>query len=201
MAIARSLINQPEMLFADEPTGNLDSRTSEEILTMFERLNQDEGITIILVTHDPGVARHARRTIHMKDGLILEGGRGRRETRSVVLRIAGRALRRNVMRTLLTTLGIIIGVGAVITMMEIGNGATRAIQKTLTSIGANTLVIIPGAQSVGGINYGIGSQTTLTPRTPRPSPSECPAVANVAPIVRARTQIVYGNRNWVPTYI
>ena len=58
------------MLLADEPTGNLDSRTSEEILEMFEQLNTDEGITIILVTHDPNVARHARRTIRIKDGLI-----------------------------------------------------------------------------------------------------------------------------------
>jgi ABC-type antimicrobial peptide transport system permease subunit len=120
---------------------------------------------------------------------------------AAVLRTAGRALRRNVMRTLLTTLGIVIGVGAVITMMEIGNGATRAIERTLTSIGANTLAVIPGAQNVGGINFGIGSQTTLTPADAQAIARRCDAVGNVAPIVRARTQIVYGNRNWVPTYI
>ena len=105
------------------------------------------------------------------------------------------------MRTLLTTLGIVIGVAAVITMMEIGNGATLAIQRTLTSIGANTLVIIPGAQNVGGISYGIGSMTTLSPQDADSITKECPSVANVAPIVRARTQIVYGNKNWVPTYV
>jgi ABC-type antimicrobial peptide transport system permease subunit len=105
------------------------------------------------------------------------------------------------MRTLLTTLGIVIGVAAVITMMEIGNGATLAIQRTLTSIGANTLVVIPGAQNVGGINYGIGSQVTLSPKDADSIAKECPAVANVAPMVRARTQIVYGNRNWVPSYV
>ena len=70
VAIARSLINRPQVLFADEPTGNLDSRTSEEILEMFQGLNGTEGITIILVTHDPGVARHATRIIRIKDGLI-----------------------------------------------------------------------------------------------------------------------------------
>ena len=68
--IARSLVNQPRLLFADEPTGNLDSRTSEEVLEMFERLNTEEGITLILVTHDPGVAEHAKRVIRMRDGRI-----------------------------------------------------------------------------------------------------------------------------------
>ena len=73
VAIARALINHPPLLFADEPTGNLDSRTSEEVLRMFERLNQKEGITIILVTHDAEVAQHARRLIHIRDGIIDDG--------------------------------------------------------------------------------------------------------------------------------
>ena len=111
------------------------------------------------------------------------------------------ALGRNVMRTLLTTLGIVIGVGAVITMMEIGNGTTIAIQRTMASIGANTLVIVPGAVSISGVNQGSGSKITLTPQDADAITKECPAVRSVAPIVRARTQIVYGNRNWVPTYI
>ncbi len=69
VAIARSLVNRPRLLLADEPTGNLDSRTSEEILQMFADLNR-EGLTIILVTHDPSVAQHAKRVIHIRDGLI-----------------------------------------------------------------------------------------------------------------------------------
>src|SRR3954464_13250014 len=73
VAIARALINHPPLLFADEPTGNLDSRTSEEVLEMFQHLNEKEGITIILVTHDPGVAQHAKRTIRIHDGLIVPG--------------------------------------------------------------------------------------------------------------------------------
>ena len=70
VAIARSLVNQPRLLFADEPTGNLDSKTSAEVLEMFQKLNDEEGITIILVTHDPGVAEHAKRVIRMRDGRI-----------------------------------------------------------------------------------------------------------------------------------
>jgi polar amino acid transport system ATP-binding protein len=76
VAIARALINNPPLLFADEPTGNLDSRTSKEVLQMFEQLNAEEGITIILVTHDANVAHTARRTIRISDGLIEAGAFG-----------------------------------------------------------------------------------------------------------------------------
>jgi len=70
VAIARALINQPPVLFADEPTGNLDSKTSEEVLRMFENLNREDGITIIMVTHDPKVAGHAQRNVSLCDGLL-----------------------------------------------------------------------------------------------------------------------------------
>jgi ABC-type lipoprotein export system ATPase subunit len=73
VAIARALVNHPPLLFADEPTGNLDSHTSEEILRMFVELNKIDGITIIMVTHDPDVAKHARQIIHIHDGVIVDG--------------------------------------------------------------------------------------------------------------------------------
>ena len=73
VAIARALVNHPRLLLADEPTGNLDSHTSEEVLRMFQQLNADKGITILLVTHDAAVAAHARRIIRISDGLIADG--------------------------------------------------------------------------------------------------------------------------------
>jgi putative ABC transport system ATP-binding protein len=73
VAIARALVNHPPLLFADEPTGNLDSHTSEEILRMFFELNGTDGLTIIMVTHDADVAKYARRVIHIHDGVIVNG--------------------------------------------------------------------------------------------------------------------------------
>ena len=70
VAIARALINEPSLILADEPTGNLDSRSGEEIMRLFDALNA-EGITLIMVTHEEDIARHARRVIHMKDGRIV----------------------------------------------------------------------------------------------------------------------------------
>lgn len=78
VAIARALINRPRLLLADEPTGALDSTTSKEILELFEKLHEDVGLTIILVTHDANVALHAQRTILVRDGLVLSEGEERK---------------------------------------------------------------------------------------------------------------------------
>jgi macrolide transport system ATP-binding/permease protein len=224
VAIARSLINRPPLLFADEPTGNLDSRTSEEVLQTFQRLNEEEGVTIILVTHDEQVARCAKRVIRIRDGVVEDdqspvgetpvqsvprstsdvSAGGSSKPRPRIHRMLGTALnglRRNVMRAALTALGIIIGVAAVIAMMEIGRGSSTAIQKTIASMGASNLLIMPGTAASGGVSFGAGSVMTLTPQDSEAIATEAPAVRAAAPIVRARTQVVYGNRNWVPTFI
>jgi len=112
-----------------------------------------------------------------------------------------KALQRNAMRALLTTLGIVIGVGAVIAMMEIGAGSSAAIRKTVSSMGANVLNLSPGAASSGGVSFGAGSRTTLTPEDCEAILQECPSVRAASPLVHTRTQVIYGNRNWVPTYI
>jgi putative ABC transport system ATP-binding protein len=71
VAIARALLNNPALILADEPTGNLDSRTSSEIMNIFKTLNEEKGMTMIMVTHEPDIAAWARKRIHLKDGLIV----------------------------------------------------------------------------------------------------------------------------------
>ena len=228
VAIARALINNPSILFADEPTGNLDSKTSEEVLELFRRLNEEEGVTIILVTHDANVARSAKRIIRITDGMVEAeepqtqaapaeqvgatppaGAEVLAKLRSGLawlrlqwmVRTALHGLSRNVMRAALTTLGIVIGVAAVIAMMEIGRGSSSAIQATIASMGANNLLVLPGTASSGGVSFGGGSAMTLTPQDAEAILNESPAVRGAVPIVRARTQVIYGNRNWVPSFI
>src|SRR5689334_433236 len=117
------------------------------------------------------------------------------------LRMATHALRRNVLRSALTTLGIVIGVGAVIAMVEIGQGSSTAVKKTIASMGADNLLVMPGTASSGGVSFGSGSVLTLTPQDADAIAADCPSVRDVAPIVRARTQVIYGGKNWVPMYI
>ena len=113
-----------------------------------------------------------------------------------------RALRRNAMRSALTTLGIVIGVAAVITMMEIGNGSAAAIEETIARMGSNNLMVLPGSVTTGAVNYGTGSQQNLTIEDFEVVAAECgELVAGVAPVVSTRTQVVHGNRNWIPTYL
>ncbi|HLX62808.1 MAG TPA: ABC transporter permease [Planctomycetota bacterium] len=116
-------------------------------------------------------------------------------------RTATIALRRNLMRAALTTLGIVIGVAAVIAMMEIGKGSSSAIQKTIESMGANNLLVFPGQAASGGVSFGAGTTMTLTAADSDVLPRDCPAISVSAPVVRARTQVVYGNKNWVPMNI
>jgi macrolide transport system ATP-binding/permease protein len=232
VAIARSLINQPALVLADEPTGNLDSHTSVEILHMFQQLNA-EGITVILVTHDPKVAAYAHRTIRISDGLI-EGDERSAESQAIAtaveavpqagqagqkpaaadsarhrssggsslsifpptIRTALGALQRNKMRSALTALGVIIGVTSVIAMTEIGEGSKIAIQESIGKMGANNILVLPGAATSSGVSFGSGSVQTLTPEDADAILKECPSVSDVAPVVRARTQVVYNNRNW-----
>ncbi len=112
------------------------------------------------------------------------------------LRIATRALSRNKMRSFLTALGIIIGVGAVIAMVSIGEGAKRGIEDRFASMGTNLLFVSPGSQNARGVHGGWGSMTTLKEEDAYAILAECPAVEYISPSVNARAQTVYGNKNW-----
>ena len=223
VAIARALLNDPRIILADEPTGNLDTRTGAEIIELFKTLNREKGITVVFVTHDPEVASHGQRVIHFKDGLVekeeVQGGagsagpaaapspevndNGRRRLGSDIranVRIALRAIRVNKLRSALTMLGVIIGVGAVIAMVAIGEGAKARVAKQMERLGSNRLTVYAGAVTRGGRRLGGARITTLTEADAQAILTEIPGVTRVAPRVRGSAQVVYGNKNWHPVF-
>lgn len=113
-----------------------------------------------------------------------------------IVSISLRALRVNKMRSALTMLGIIIGVGAVIAMLAVGTAASKKISEFISSIGSNILMVFPGATTAGGVRMGAGTQSTLTLADADAVQKECPAVSAVAPVLNGVAQIVYGNQNW-----
>ncbi len=112
------------------------------------------------------------------------------------VKISLRALRVNKMRSSLTMLGIIIGVGAVIAMLALGTGARQKIAEQISSIGSNLLMVLPGASSSGGIRMGAGTQPTLSLADAEAVLRESPSVQDVAPSLGGIAQVVYGNQNW-----
>jgi putative ABC transport system permease protein len=111
-------------------------------------------------------------------------------------RISFRALRVNKMRSALTMLGIIIGVGAVIAMLAVGTGASKKIADQISSMGSNLIMILPGATTAGGVRMGSGTQPTLTMADAEAIRKDCPAVQDVAPVHNGVAQVVYGHQNW-----
>ncbi len=225
VAIARALINDPAILLADEPTGNLDSVTSSEIMTTLQRLNRERGLTVVLVTHDSEVAQYADRVVTVRDGLIVSDQRQRGQhvpepleaaapkpggmaaaTRGeaaasqrfgmMALRAAGRALARNKLRSALTMLGIFIGVAALIAMVAVGQGANQAVQEQIASLGTNLLIVLPGAVTSSGVRGGFGSRSTLTAADAEAIPKEDPAVLVVSYQDRQTAQVENANQNW-----
>lgn len=112
------------------------------------------------------------------------------------IRISFKALKRNKMRSALTMLGIIIGVGAVIAMIAVGAGAREKIASQISSMGSNLIMVLPGATTAGGVRMGSGTQPTLTLNDAEAIQKECPAVSEVAPILNGVAQVVHGSQNW-----
>jgi macrolide transport system ATP-binding/permease protein len=178
VSIARALMNDAAVILADEPTGALDSQSGTEVLALLARLNA-EGRTVILITHDPSVAEHAHRLVKISDGRIVEDSassasphRGAVSANAEAthvsffrgdlgesVKMAFRSLRTNLFRTALTLLGVIIGVGAVVAMLAIGNGSKQNVMDRIASMGTNLLMIRPGAPGM----RPTGDIATLTP--------------------------------------
>ncbi|MDX9716615.1 MacB family efflux pump subunit [Thauera sp. AutoDN2] len=167
VSIARALMNGGRIIFADEPTGALDSRSGAEVMKLLRELSAS-GHTIILITHEREVAEQAQRIIEIRDGRIVsdpgpclpEGPApdfsphvDRTSPLSDVVeatRTALRALRANLFRTVLTLLGIVIGVASVIAMLAIGDGAKQKVIDQVSAMGTNLLTVRPGAPNTRG---------------------------------------------------
>jgi macrolide transport system ATP-binding/permease protein len=221
VAIARALVNDPAIVLADEPTGNLDSKNSNEIMEIISRLNRERGITVIVVTHEPEVAAYTDRVITFRDGVILSDER-KQSTHgagtpaegaampseiaapapsswtfaAMAMTAAARALRRNKMRALLTMLGIFIGVGALVAMVAVGDGARASVQAQIQSLGTNLLVVMPGATTANGVRAGLGSTSTLTVSDAEAIARDVRQVSTVSYVDRQVAQVVNANRNW-----
>jgi macrolide transport system ATP-binding/permease protein len=216
VAIARALANEPSIILADEPTGNLDSKSGKEIMSILTELHK-KGITIIMVTHDNSVAAYAQRTIRLKDGEIIEDQRkseieggvqnkpltqnNKKKRRFTIAEIRESAIMSvssifsNKLRSFLTMLGIIVGVGAVITMIAIGQGAGVQITQRIKQMGANLLMVRPGAAEHGGVRSSAGSRTSLTYEDAQVIAGESQFINKVDANFSRNAQVVYGNNN------
>lgn len=160
VSIARALMNGGQIILADEPTGALDSRSGEEVMALLQSLSK-AGHTIILITHDGKVAAHAQRQIELKDGHIIndtgpvnlvahsppappKGDAPFVQELFTAVGSAVHCLSNNIFRTVLTLLGIVIGVASVITLMAIGDGAKNAVVESISAMGSNLLLVRPG---------------------------------------------------------
>jgi macrolide transport system ATP-binding/permease protein len=217
VAIARALANRPQIIFADEPTGNISSQQADEILKKLEELNE-QGVTIILVTHESDIAARARRVITLRDGKLLSDERLRPTPANIPvapplkspergfpwqrvkenLRMAWVALTLNKLRTALATLGIVIGISSVVAMVAVGKGAQSTIEQQLSSLGTNVLTIWPQQVRGSGVaGRGRGSRrfTVEDYDAIRRLISDTSALRNVGAAVFGSVSVSYGAKN------
>ncbi|MDD5360474.1 MAG: MacB family efflux pump subunit [Sulfurovaceae bacterium] len=212
VSIARALMNGGEIIFADEPTGALDSKSGEEVMNIIRELNE-LGHTIILVTHEPTIAAMASRIIEIKDGEIISDNTKSNSTNPKKLQksisselnsisaMVGRfkeafsmalnAMFHHKLRTFLTMLGIIIGIASVVSVVALGEGSKQKILKDISSMGTNTLNIYRG--------YGFGDTRSAKVRTLTVSDmyalSDLPFVDSVTPIVNNTANTSFENKS------
>ena len=209
VSIARALMNGGQIVLADEPTGALDSKSGIEVMALLNELSR-KGHTVIVITHSQEVAQHAHRVIEIRDGLIVAdpgppaGGsaflatQSEVETRSPLNALveagkaAARALRSNLFRTALTLLGIVIGVGSVIAMLAVGDGAKQEVVDRISGMGTNLLLIRPIAGNRGGMGGSIATMTPDDAEAMAAVPNVLAAVPELGGNVTAR----YGNMDY-----
>jgi macrolide transport system ATP-binding/permease protein len=215
VAIARSLINRPKMILADEPTGNLDSISEKEIMETLKSLN-DSGITVVIVTHEEEIGAQAKRLIRMRDGLIHSDQRVAdfKKTESVIknekksepqsilwdfvdyFKQGYKTLAANKVRTALSMLGILIGVAAVVAMLALGKGAQKAIEESLSSLGSNLLTVRAGSVRVAGVTQESGAANRLAYGDLQILKSRISSVKEISGQVQSRAQAAANGKNW-----
>ncbi|GAK52082.1 ABC transporter related [Candidatus Moduliflexus flocculans] len=205
VAIARALVMRPRMILADEPTGNLDSRTGEEIMALLAALHQ-QGHTLVVVTHEPRIAAFAQRVLHLKDGAIerietretppLDAAepypgqpcsdmavRGTVQPRlaflASMLRVATQGVLLHKLRSLLSVLGIVFGVGAIIAMLAIGAGAKQELLEQIALLGTNTMTIKAAPQLEAPLERGAAQ------RSEGLTEGDADRLAQVSPFIQA----------------
>ncbi|WP_192798380.1 MacB family efflux pump subunit [Brucella intermedia] len=208
VSIARALMNGGRIILADEPTGALDSQSGEDVMELLRSMHQ-QGHTVIVITHAREVAERADRLIEIRDGQILsdtvkraipdtqapfrlqeslEGSSARIADVSEAVKMAMRALRANIFRTVLTLLGIIIGVSSVVTMLAIGTGAQNSILDRINAMGTDLILVRP---SMAGFR-GTGSIATLVPEDAT-AILELPNIKTAVPEVTGTVTLRRGN--------
>lgn len=208
VSVARALINGGDIILADEPTGALDSRSGKELVALLKELHA-EGHTIIIVTHDQALAQEADRVVEISDGAIVDdrevrpavfgtppGGEAIRkvarwrdtlERGAEAFSMAWRALSSHRLRTFLTMLGIIIGIASVVSVVALGQGSQAQVLERISSIGTNTINVLPGASAADRRN---GAIRTLVQADAAALAAE-PFADSVTPQVSANSQVRY----------
>jgi len=215
VSIARALMNGGPVILADEPTGALDSQGGKEVMAILEKLH-GEGHTIIVVTHDSDIAAHAHRIVRIADGRITSDEQQQKKaalqaqtvdaskdaTAGVAvlgesLKMAMRSLLHNRMRTMLTMLGIIIGVASVVALMAIGNGAKQDVLDRIQAMGTDLLTIVRGAP---GARASSGIVTSFLPED-LPSIQSVPGVAMAIPETNQSSLVRFGDQDLTVTAV